>query len=522
MRSLVLAFIALPVLLLGCGGPLDVTPDSDPPAGDDDPTPVIDVDALLADARDALCIDNFAFAEGDDAARVTNTFQVPVASSVQDVSVSWSSDSPLVVPGTDGVVAVSRPGALFDSDLVVTLTATLELDGSSAAKTFEITVAANDSVEPMQQLTSPNLVNGGHYGGGLAVGGNRAAIVAGGEDTAYVYDRVGNEWQFATALDAGTGPYTIGGMASISRPFLFVGGGGEVVHVFREGSGGGYTHPQVLRGAGAEPNDFFGEDVEVEGARLFVGAHGDDGGDGNPVQNAGVVYVFEYNGSVWNETCTLRPEDSSWGAWFGRTISADGDTVVVGALGQRDALGDDTGAAYVFEWSGTAWVETAKLRASDAYDRDKFGVAVQIQGDMILVGAMYSDRIMSDTYLEGAVYVFERSGDEWVETGIIRPPIRYVHGAFGSAIAWDGVTAVIGAFHDDGDSGDLDANYGKAYIYELSPTGWTYRSTLYPPVEVANGNYGMGVAIDADDVLVAGSWMEIDGSFGAGLVSAWY
>ena len=66
--------------------------------------------------------------------------------------------------------------------------------------------------------------------------------------------------------------------------------------------------------------------------------------------------------------------------------AADGNTLVVGAPGD-DALGADSGAAYVFVLSGSAWTLQAKLKADDGIAGVTFGQAVAISGNTVLVGA---------------------------------------------------------------------------------------------------------------------------------------
>jgi hypothetical protein len=75
---------------------------------------------------------------------------------------------------------------------------------------------------------------------------------------------------------------------------------------------------------------------------------------------------------------------------------------VVGARWDDD-YGVDSGAAYVFRYDGTAWVEEAKLTALDAADHDLFGRWVAVDGNTVVVGAYGADDNGSDS---GAAYVF--------------------------------------------------------------------------------------------------------------------
>jgi hypothetical protein len=71
---------------------------------------------------------------------------------------------------------------------------------------------------------------------------------------------------------------------------------------------------------------------------------------------------------------------------FGTAMDTDGDTLVVGAA-EDDALGNLSGAAYVFVRSGEGWLEQAKLAAADAEPYDELGNSVAISGDTLFAAA---------------------------------------------------------------------------------------------------------------------------------------
>ena len=69
---------------------------------------------------------------------------------------------------------------------------------------------------------------------------------------------------------------------------------------------------------------------------------------------------------------------------MGRSVALSGDTIVAGA-NKEDTGSSDSGAAYVFTRSGTAWSEQAILKASNSDADDQFGNVVDIDGDTIVV-----------------------------------------------------------------------------------------------------------------------------------------
>ena len=87
------------------------------------------------------------------------------------------------------------------------------------------------------------------------------------------------------------------------------------------------------------------------------------------------------------------------------SVSIDGDVAVIGS--DDGEGGYKTGAAYVYEFDGTVWQERAKLKASDAAVGDWFGTAAAVSGDMVLLGAILDDDGGDHS---GAAYVFSMTG----------------------------------------------------------------------------------------------------------------
>jgi hypothetical protein len=119
---------------------------------------------------------------------------------------------------------------------------------------------------------------------------------------------------------------------------------------------GGYETSEVviLRASDAQADDLFGESVSISGDTLVVGAPWEDGGYGDLFSYAGAAYVFERNqggADAWGQVTKPTASDAQSGDRFGESISISGDTLVVGAAyedgGDGDPL-DMAGVAYVF------------------------------------------------------------------------------------------------------------------------------------------------------------------------------
>ncbi|MBN2822796.1 MAG: cell wall-binding repeat-containing protein, partial [Coriobacteriia bacterium] len=116
--------------------------------------------------------------------------------------------------------------------------------------------------------------------------------------------------------------------------------------------------------------------------------------------------------------------------------------------------GSNSGSAYVFTRSGTAWTEQAKLTASDGAVSHNFGISVAISSDTAVIGAYYADSY------RGSAYVFTRSGTAWTEQAKLTASDGAAFEQFGFSVAVSGDTAVVGAF-GDADNGSYS---GSAYF----------------------------------------------------------
>ena len=72
----------------------------------------------------------------------------------------------------------------------------------------------------------------------------------------------------------------------------------------------------------------------------------------------------EVTSDVFNQEAFIKASDSRENLYFGLSVALDGDTLVVGAP-YDDTNGTRSGAAYVYERSGSTWTEQAKLFPSN-------------------------------------------------------------------------------------------------------------------------------------------------------------
>jgi hypothetical protein len=281
----------------------------------------------------------------------------------------------------------------------------------------------------------------------------------------------------------------------ISRP----GDDSGSAYIFRDNGTGTWTQLDKLIASDAGNGHNFGASVAIDGNTAAIGAllKGNTGG----------AYVFRDNGAGdWMQVDTLAPTDAMNGDEFGYSIAISGNTAVVGAW-KKDA---SRGAAYVFRDNGTGdWMQVGKLTANDAMPSDQFGVAVAISGTTALVGSHFNNMAAP---LGGAVYVFEESGGSWSQVDKLTASDASLNDRFGSSIALDDGTAIIGAPNDA--DGGVDA--GAAYIFRRNASMEFQEVTKLVADDAEPSNrFGHSVGL-SDGAAIVGSFQDNDGGLASG------
>ena len=237
-----------------------------------------------------------------------------------------------------------------------------------------------------------------------------------------------------------------------------------LAYVF-ERSGEQWRQAAVLSATDASAGDQFGLTVSVSGETIAVGARLADG----PVVDVGSTYVFARRAGKWQQVRKLMASDATRGDIFGR-VSIDGDAMLVSA-DLNDDRGDNAGKAYAFENRRGAWVEVAKITASDGMAGDEFGISLALNGSTAVFGAVGSNARGDDS---GAAYVFERRDGRWSQLARLTASDGTTRDWFGFAVAASNHTIVVGAPNHSG-NGD---RAGAAYVFERRGDVWNQAGKL--------------------------------------------
>ncbi|MGI9597849.1 MAG: hypothetical protein ACR2QK_16920 [Acidimicrobiales bacterium] len=216
-----------------------------------------------------------------------------------------------------------------------------------------------------------------------------------------------------------------------------------------------------------------------------------------------------------HELCPVfAPSDVAANDRFGSSIGVDGDVAAIGAWLADPQGVADAGAVYVYEYGpNRGWNETAKLTAPVPETGAGFGFSVDVDGDILAVGAHGEAATIDGGPVTGAgaVHVFERQGDgSWIGTGRLALDRPGVDDMFGHSLEVDAATATIvaGAPGSDvtrpgAEDGPLVEDGGSAQVFVRDGTGtWVRQAELVDPDAQVNDRAGNDVAISGDRVVV--------------------
>jgi len=252
-------------------------------------------------------------------------------------------------------------------------------------------------------------------------------------------------------------------------------------------------YPSVQQGGKLVGTGAISSTHEVDqGWSVSISADGNTAIVGGPYDNnkVGAVWIYTRNNGTWTQQGAKLVGSGYIGASFqgnSVSISADGNTAIVGGLGDNN----NEGAVWVFIRSNGIWTQQGnKLVGSGAIGSSAQGrsVSLSADGNTVVIGGI------DDNNNTGAVWVFIRSNGIWsqqgsklVGTGAIGNAIQ----GFSVAISSDGNTAIVGGIGDNN-------NEGAVWIYTRYNGIWAQQGNKLVGTGGSFAKQGSSVSISAD------------------------
>ena len=438
----------------------------------------------------------------------------------------------------DGVTVVTYDGLLaFDAD-GVDLQARMEVTGQRLRLIVQASNARYPiTVDPLVQgayLKASNTGTLDFFGSSVAISGDIVLVGAPGEDSA------------ASGINGGPAAEADNSAQDSGAAYVFI----------RAGSL--WSQQAYLKASNTGAGDEFGWAVAVSGNTVAVGSQRESssatGVNPGPSAEAddsawrsGAAYVFVLSGSTWSQQAYIKASNTGGyggpgasGDHFGSAVAISGDTLAVGAwaeqsnaigvnpgaLAEADNSASDSGAAYVFARSGSAWSQQAYLKASNAETADQFGYSVGVSGNTVVVGAFYEASIATgvnpgpaaeaDNFSigAGAAYVFARLGSVWSQQAYLKASNTGSGDGFGYSVAVSEDTIVVGSPGESSSATGVNGGAlaeadnsayesGAAYVYARAGSAWSQQAYLKASNTSGSDLFGWCVTVSGDVLVVS-------------------
>jgi probable HAF family extracellular repeat protein/predicted outer membrane repeat protein len=344
----------------------------------------------------------------------------------RDAAGTWSQSQKIVPADRANTDLFAVSSSLSGNTLLVGAELT-DVHGTDSGTAYLYTRAdANAPFVLSTEFTAPDGTAFDYFGFPVATDGNTAFITAVGRDdlgvdsgAVYVFTRdSAGDWvetQKLHASDAAAGAnFGFGGPAFDGRT-LVVGAseanGRGQVYVFNADANGVWQQTAELTAPNPQSGDNFGYSVAVDGNNIAVGSDYASHAGGT---HSGAAYVYHRNAAgVWDGGTELIPDLWAIGYRLGVSIAIRGDMIVAGA--DRLEHDNDFGTYFVYRDTGAGWTCFYDSGSPHASSKDRYGNAVSISADALLIGQMAGDELGTDS---GAADVVAHSAASWI-TGTV-------------------------------------------------------------------------------------------------------
>lgn len=274
------------------------------------------------------------------------------------------------------------------------------------------------------------------------------------------------------------------------------------VYVYRY-NGVKWQYEATLTHTSAVFGERIGYSLAIEGSTIVVGAMDSD----SPYFASGSVHIFEFLDNDWQRTAVFKPNDSNDYQLFGHSVAIDNKRILIGS--SRDyGYATQYGAVYVLEHDGFQWKKTAKLTVSkeDVGSEGYFGSRVALKGDVALIGSHEASDIERDS---GAAYIFRYQGGAWVQEARLKASDVKGAAHFGSCVALSDDVAVVGAYAAESQF-DIP---GAVYVFRRENLTWSEQTKLIAANNIEDGmEFGYSCDIQGDRLMVGAPYHASAGS----------
>ncbi|QJE94490.1 hypothetical protein [Luteolibacter luteus] len=211
------------------------------------------------------------------------------------------------------------------------------------------------------------------------------------------------------------------------------------------------------------------------------------------IQDRGAVYPVTIDPLVVSLDESIPGSEADSDGYFGGIqIDIDGDRAMVAASQETTASGTNAGLVYLFLRSGPDWVLEKTIESLDPRAHESFGHRAALAGDTLAVLA----RNDIDPEVGGSVQMFRYTGITWMFDTKLRS---------GDSVSWANSLALEDSTLVLGLPGKLNiegVGTGAFMVSTRSFGQWSSFNMVYPPDGVAGDSFGWSIDIDGNRIVV--------------------
>jgi hypothetical protein len=407
--------------------------------------------------------------------------------------------------------------------LPLLLTLSLGLCASSSASALHLNLSELHEF----QLPTPATLDNKTLGTAISLSDTTAAIAAQTDNdqlsgSVYIYN-MNENWRLIDELNSNSSTDNFGHHVLLKNDLLIVSANkddalakdGGAVYIYQQDksvSPNQWKQVAKLTAPDIQKGDHFGHAIALSDHTLYIGA---------PQHQKGKVYIFTQDVSKqWKMTASIVSTDPQ-ALRFGNAISIDQKTLVIGApatdandhpdttkskqvarfaISKGDTIdpGIESGAVFVYEKTGDNWQQTARLGASNRESGDSLGQHIAIQNNTIFASLSHKD--VWDELRAGTVYTYKKVNNEWIENVALTAKPAQFGAFFGKKMSVLGDHILVGAHktHVNG------FNSGQAFLFSHETNNeWPLVHTQTNAGIKGHDQFGLNVALGNEHLLVA-------------------
>ena len=237
---------------------------------------------------------------------------------------------------------------------------------------------------------------------------------------------------------------------------------------------------QILAPDVLEQSDQFGNYITMDGNHMAIGAPQTDFSGRS---NAGAVYTYKFNGTLWEQNPTVIDVGTASDLIGTSALSIHGDKLAIGNHNENEV--------YTFQWNGTEWIQDSITLSGST----SFGRQVAVYNDKLVVGVNSYDGTINNG---GALFTYQWNGTEWVQDTPVLSPATLLDG--------DSMGYYL-ALHENHLVASTLVENRSVYSWEWTGSEWEQHPDILAP-EVASTGFGRSMAIFGDKLIVGAPYHD--------------